>query len=213
MVCLKEIMLFNSLSEENLKKIEDISIIKKLNAKDVLFYEGDHPKYLHILLSGVIKLYKTDPKGHQLFLHQFTPTSLIGELANFENFPFPATAEAVIESEVLKIDYDKLSDTIFSNPAVSMEIIKSLSKKAKILENVIHQEMILSAEAKVAKLLVEHIELFSQLKNSQIASLLNTTPETLSRTITKFKKSGYIKYDANHKLQIVQKNHLKRLYI
>ena len=209
---LKEIALFNSLSEENIKKIEDISSLVKLNANDILFYEGDRPKYLHIILEGVIKLYKTDAKGHQLFLDQFTPVSLIGELANFENFPFPATAEAVIASKVLKVDYKKLSVKILKDSNFSMEIIKSISKKAKILQNVIHQEMILTTEAKIAKLLVEHGELFSQLKNGQIAALINTTPETLSRTITKFKKSNYIFVDKEHQMKIVDIEALKSLY-
>ncbi len=209
---LKDIALFNSLSDENIKKIEDISTLVKLDANDILFYEGDQSKYLHIITKGVIKLYKTDAKGHQLFLYQFTPISLVGELANFENFPFPATAEAVIKSEVLKVDYEKLSDNILKNPNFSMEVIKSISKKAKILQNVIHQEMILTAEAKIAKLLVEHGELFLQLKNSQIAALTNTTPETLSRTITKFKKSNYIIMDKEHKMKILDIESLKSLY-
>ncbi len=209
---LNDIALFNSLSEENIKKIENISTLVKLNEKDILFYEGDKPKYLHIILEGIIKLYKTDAKGHQLFLYQFTPVSLIGELANFENFPFPATAEAVIKSKVLKVDYGKLSDKILRDPNFSMEIIKSISKKAKILQNVIHQEMILTTEAKIAKLLVEHNELFSQLKNGQIAALINTTPETLSRTITKFKKLNYIIMDKEHKMKIIDIEALKSLY-
>ncbi len=209
---LKEIALFNSLSEENIKKIEDISTLVNLDANDILFYEGDKPKYLHIIIEGVVKLYKTDAKGHQLFLYQFTPVSLIGELANFENFPFPATAEAVIASKVLKVDYEKLSDNILKNPNFSMEVIKSISKKAKILQNVIHQEMILTTEAKIAKLLIEHGELFSQLKNGQIAALINTTPETLSRTITKFKKSNYIEMDKDHQMKILDVDALKSLY-
>jgi len=209
---LKEIALFNSLSDENIKKIENISTIVTVNQGDILFYEGDEPKYLHIILEGIIKLYKTNAKGHQILLYQFTPISLVGELANFDDFPFPATAEAVITSKVLKIDYKRLSNKILTNPNFSMEIIKSISKKTKILENVIHQEMILTAEAKIAKLLVEHSELFSQLKNSQIAALINTTPETLSRTITKFKKSNFICLDKNHHIKLSDIDALKSLY-
>jgi len=209
---LKEIALFNSLNSNNIKKLENISTIVKLNPGDILFYEGDLPEYLHIVLSGIIKLYKTNAKGQQIFLYQFTPVSLIGELANFDNFPFPATSEAVMKSEVLKVNYKMLSENILKDSNFSMEIIKSISKKAKILQNVIHQEMILTAEAKIAKLLVEHGELFSQLKNGQIAALINTTPETLSRTITKFKKSNFISIDKEHRLKILEIDSLKSLY-
>ncbi len=209
----KDIALFNNLSEENLKEIEKISTLVELTSGNILFYEGEKSEFLHILLNGVIKLYKTDPKGHQIFIHQFTPISLIGELANFENISFPATAEAIIKSEVLKIDYSKLSKDFFKNPNISYEIIKSLSKKVKILSNVIHQEMILTTEAKVVKIIVEHSELFLQLKNSQIAAIINTTPETLSRILTKLKKMKYIMFNDKHELIILDKNSLKALYL
>ncbi len=210
---LKDITLFNSLSKENLEEVEKISTLIELKSGNILFYEGDKPEFLHILLNGVIKLYKTNPKGHQIFIHQFTPISLIGELANFENIPFPATAEAIIKSEILKVDYSKLSKDFFKNPNISFEIIKSLSKKTKILSNVIHQEMILTTEAKVVKIIMEHPELFSKLKNSQIAAIINTTPETLSRILTKLKKMKYIKFNDKHELIISDKNSLKALYL
>ncbi len=209
---LKDITLFNSLSKKNLEEIKKISLKEDFEAGNIIFYEGDKPIYLHILLDGVVKLYKTDSKGHQIYIHQFTPISLIGELANFENIPFPATAEATTRCKILKIEYSKLDKDFLRNPNVSFEIIKSLSKKTKILSNIIHQEMILSTDAKIAKLIVEHNELFEQLKNSKIASLVNITPETLSRILTKFKKKGYIKSMDNHNFVILDRGSLESLY-
>jgi len=209
---LKDITLFHSLSKKNLEQIKKISTKERYKAGNIIFYEGDKPTYLHILLDGVVKLYKTDSKGHQVYIHQFTPVSLIGELANFENMPFPATAEATTSCIILKIEYAKLDKDFLRNPDVSFEIIKSLSQKTKILSNIIHQEMILSTDAKIAKLIVEHIDLFEKLKNSQIASLVNITPETLSRILTKFKKNGYIKTSDNHTLLILNKDALEALY-
>ncbi len=209
---LKSIDFFANLDEKNIKKMEKISTFLKMNSGEILFYEGDEPKYLHILLNGVIKLYKTDLKGHQVFMHHFTPVSLVGELANFENMPYPATAEAVVNSEILRINFSELSEDFFKNPDVSMQIIKSLSQKAKILTNVIHKEMILSTEAKIAKLIVENGEIFKEFKNTQIANILNITPETLSRTLTRFKKMGYIEIDKKHSVKLLNKKALEILY-
>ncbi len=209
---LKDITLFNSLSKKNLEEIEKISSKEDFKAGNIIFYEGDKPIFLHILLEGVVKLYKTDSKGRQIYIHQFTPVSLIGELANFENILFPATAEAITKCKILKIEYSKFDNNFLRNPNVSFEIIKSLSKKTKILSNIIHQEMILSTDAKIAKLIVEHLELFKQLKNGQIASLVNITPETLSRILTKFKKKRYIESTNSHNLAILDKKSLESLY-
>ena len=209
---LKELPLFSSLNEENLEKLQHISYFKNYESGELVFYEGDEPTKLHILVDGVLRLYKTDPKGHEIYIHQFAPVSLVGELANFENMRFPATAKFMTSGTMLKIEYDKLQDMFFKNPDICMEIIKSLTQKVKILSEVIHHEMILTSEAKVAKFIDEHKELFETIKNNQIAAILNVSPETLSRTLAKLKKNGIISIDKRHVITIVDEEALKNLF-
>jgi CRP/FNR family transcriptional regulator len=209
---IKNIPLFSKLSDENIKKLEAISYFKKYGADEILFYEGEKPGILHVLVEGVLRLYKTDSKGHEIFIHQFTPTSLVGELANFENMRFPASARFITDGEILKIDFQKLEKDFFKNPEICMEIIKSLTKKVKILSQVIHHEMVLTSEAKIAKFLYEHPNVFKTVKNNQIASILNVSPETLSRTLTKFKKSSYITIDKEYNIEILNSQAIISLF-
>ncbi len=200
---IKDIPLFSKLSDKNIKALEKISHFKNYNSDEIVFYEGDNPGTLYILTEGVLRLYKTDAKGNELYIHQFVPTGMVGELACFENINYPATARFITKGQILKIDYKKLEKDFFQNPEVCMEIIKSLTQKVKILSNVIHKEMILTSEAKVAKIIVEHGDLFETHKNTQIASILNITPETLSRILTRFKKANLISVEKNHCIKII----------
>ena len=206
---IQNIAIFSKLTVEQLEKLKKISVIKKYHAKEILFYEGDEPLYLHVLLQGTLKAYKTNHKGQQIFLHQFYPGELVAELADFENILYPATAEFMSVGEVLRIDYKALEKDFFKNPDISFEIIKSLIAKHKILLDVIQKEVILTADAKVAKFILENSELFDTLKNTQIASLLNLTPETLSRTLSKFKASGLIEIDEKHGCHILDRSSLE----
>jgi len=206
---IRNVSCFSKLNDEQLEKLKKISVIKKYKAKEILFYEGDEPIYLYVLLQGTLKVYKTNHKGQQIFLHQFYPGGLVAELANFENIPYPATAEFMSESEVLRIDYKALEHDFFKNPDISFEIIKSLIAKHKILIDVIQKEVILTADAKVAKFILENGELFKTLKNTQVASILNLTPETLSRTLSKFKSSGFIELDDKHHIRVLEPQKLE----
>ena len=132
-------------------------------------------------------------------------------MANFENIPYPATAEFTSNAEVLRIEYKALEKDFFKNPEISMEIIKSLIAKHKILIDIIQKEVILTAEAKVAKFILDNSELFATLKNTQIASILNLTPETLSRTLGKFKSSGLIEQEEKNHLTILDKESLEAM--
>ena len=60
------------------------------------------------------------------------------------------------------------------------------------LDKKFHKETILSSEAKVADLILNEITTFNRIKNNEIASILNITPETLSRILSKLKKEKII---------------------
>ena len=71
-----------------------------------------------------------------------------------------------------------------------------------LLSSLVHKETILSSEAKVADLMIKKMGIFNRLKNNEIASILNLTPETFSRILTKFKKEGIISVE-NHLLKVL----------
>lgn len=209
---LKQIGFFNELNESELKRLEDISIVKKYKKGEFLFMEGEESKWLHLMIKGSLKLYKIGPKGKEIFLHQLNGMTFVAELANFENIKFPATAIFVSSGEVLKIDYDKFYKEFLSNPKISVGIIKSLSQKLKIASELIHQELVLSSEAKVAKFLVNHSDLFNTLKHIKIASILNITPETFSRILAKFKAQELVNLDSNNKIISISEDKLKDFF-
>ncbi|MGH1600242.1 Crp/Fnr family transcriptional regulator [Campylobacter majalis] len=190
---IEKIPMFNFLNDDEISRLKDISTIKKYKKGEFLFMEGDEPKWLIFLLTGSVRLYKNNAKGKEIFLHQLSPMNFVAELANFENIAYPANAVFTTSSEVLKIDYVKFYNEFLTKPKMAIAIIKSLSQKLKITSDVLHQELVLNSEARVAKFILNHEDLFNELKHAKIASILNITPETFSRILNKFKTQGIIK--------------------
>ena len=71
MVQLQEIPMFSALGETYIKELQNAIHIKHYIKDSILFYEGDKSDYLHILMEGSVKLYKTSPKGTQIHMHNF----------------------------------------------------------------------------------------------------------------------------------------------
>lgn len=213
MIDIKTLSFFSKFTEDDIEKLKSISTQKKFHKDEILFYEGDEPNYLYILLDGVLKAYKTNFKSQEVFLHQLLPVSFVAELANFENIPYPASSVFMTSGEVLKVDYEKFKRDFLTHPLMSFTIIKSLSSKLRVMSEVLHKELILTSEAKIAKLIVENSELFGIMKNVNIASLLNITPETLSRIISKMKQDGLITFDNKNRLVSLDIQSLKNLYM
>ncbi|WP_181563654.1 Crp/Fnr family transcriptional regulator [Campylobacter hyointestinalis] len=208
---IKQIPFFTDLNEEEIKKLENISVLKSYKRDEFLFMEGEEAKWFNVLLKGTIKIYKTTPKGKEIFLHTITPISLVAELVNFENIPYPASGIFLSDSEVLRINYHKFETEFLQNPKICFKLLKSMASKLRIMNNVLQNELTLKSDAKVAKFIVENHELFSTLKHVQIASILNITPETFSRIIAQFKQQNLIKFDNN--LNLIFKDNEKLISI
>jgi CRP/FNR family transcriptional regulator len=161
-----------------------------------------------MLVSGIIKLYKISSGGKKLILKYFYPNELIGEVANFEQMPYPATALAFENVEVIKIDFKKLEPIINSNPKLLLKIQKSLIQKVKNLEKLISSDLVLDARERVAKYICESSDKFFAQKNMEIAEILNITPETLSRMLKEFKSAELV----NMKKRTIDKEKLSRYF-
>jgi len=201
MIKLQDVPMFSTLEDKYISELKNAVYIKHFSKDSIVFYEGDTSEYLHILMEGDIKLYKTSPKGTQIQINRFSAPSLIAEFACFEKEVFPATCEFVTDGAIGLLHFDKLY-AYLDQPDFSLELIRSLTEKVMLLSSVVHKETILSSEAKVADLMVKKAGIFNRLKNNEIASILNLTPETFSRILTKFKKEDIISVD-NHKLQVL----------
>jgi CRP/FNR family transcriptional regulator len=199
---LKKVQLFSKLSETHIDEIKSNALIRNYTRESIVFYEGDRGEYLHVLIDGTVKLYKTSPKGTQIQINRFDAPAVVGEYACFEKMPFPATCEFVTDGKMAMIPYDFIYKHL-RDEEFSLEIIKSLTSKIMVLSALIHKETIYSSEAKVAKMLLENQEIFSKLKYNEVASILNLTPETLSRIFKKMKREGIISVSKNHQITIL----------
>ena len=207
---LKNYFLFQNLDEKDLKEIKKFTIIKKLKKDDIVFYEKENPAYLHLLVEGSVRVYKVDNKGNELVIHKFYPVSLIAELANFENIPYPANCAMESDGVILKIEFEPFKKFI-KNGEVCFLIMSSLLKKMRYLDEIIQTNLILDTETKIAKFIYENDKLFEELRQHNIASLLNIKPETLSRKLKKFKELGIIE-NINSKLIVKNKETIKELF-
>lgn len=208
---ISDIELFQMLSEHELEMIARNTKIVRKNQNETIFLEGEDSKYLHILLDGKAKVYRVDDKGKELLIHNFKAQSLVAELANLEQMCFPASCKMVTEGYVAKINFENFQELMENNPLLSIKVISSLTEKMKFLDNVIHQNLLLNSQAKIANFIYENEDLFIAQKQHQIASMLFITPETLSRNLKKFKEYGILENNKN-KFTVIDKEKLKEFF-
>lgn len=201
---------FNFLESKDIERLKEISFKRSYKKGEILFYKGEAPKYLHLLLKGIAKLYTHDYKDNEVIIHNLVAPSLIAEIANYDEINFLANCTFETNAEVLLIDYEKFKTEFLLKPKIAMFFIKSLTKKIRVLQNFIDYNIRLNSVEKIAKFLYQNESLLPNLKQVKIARILNLTPETFSRKLAQMKKDKIIENEQGF-IRILDYGKLKSL--
>ncbi|WP_331774273.1 Crp/Fnr family transcriptional regulator [Sulfurospirillum sp. 1612] len=189
---LRELELFKELNDEEVQYLASISVLRSYDKDSIVFYSGEESSYLHVLIEGSVKIYKSTQKNNEITLKKITRPSLIAELSNFKHIPYPSNCATLSDSKILLVDYKKFEEIILQNSSYLRRFMDSMAESLVDLNRVV-ATFALDATAKVAKYIFEFEEDFKKNTFIQSATLLNMTPETFSRSIKKLKDEGALR--------------------
>lgn len=220
---LKKMPVFADLPDAQLKDIYQITTERKYRKGSVIFLEGEQGEGFHYLQSGKVKIVKMTDDGREHIINILSPGDLFAEVLLFNNRDYPATAIAVEDSKVGVIKNTDLERLILGNNLLALQLIKALSQRLLFAQQKIKNLALHDVTARTAETLLrlgtEHgrilpngqIEITLDLSRQDLASLVGTTRETVTRTLSSLKKDKIIDFDI-HKITIIEPNKLKRLF-
>jgi len=199
---IKSTSLFEGLSGEEVETISKLIFEKKYGKGEMIFFEGDEADGFYIVSSGQIKVFKMNPMGKEHILHIFGPGEPVGEVPVFSKQPFPANAEALVKSSTLFFPRKDFVALIENNPSIALNMLAVLSRRLRQFATQIENLSLKEVPARLAGYLLyiakeQKNEGVVQLPVSkgQLASLLGTIPETLSRIFARMSDEGLIQVE------------------
>lgn len=199
---IREIPLFAGLVDEQIQWLAVIVEKRKYSRGKVIFTEGEEATGLYVLHTGRVKIYKLSSEGKEQILHIFGPGEPFGEVAVFAGGQFPAYAEALEVSETLFFPRKKIVELLTKDPSMAMNMLAMLSKRLKYFTQLVENLSLKEVPQRLAAYLLvlatmkdkrDTVEL--DIAKGQLASLLGTIPETLSRILNKMTIQGYIEVE------------------
>jgi CRP-like cAMP-binding protein len=201
---LSTIPLFDGLSEQQYLVLGQIARELQFERGQTIFSEGDRGQGFFVVASGQIKIFKLSFDGKEQILHVFGPGEPFAEVAVFTGSDYPAHALAMKKSKVLFFPRQAFMDLLGANPSLAMNMLASLSLRLKKFANMIETLSLKEVPGRLAAHLLylrerqnDAVTLQLNLPKGQLASLLGTIPETLSRILAKMTQQGLIKVDGN----------------
>jgi CRP-like cAMP-binding protein len=221
MANLKKINLFKNLSDEELKELEHYITTVTYRKKDDIFTEGDTPEWFYIVSTGKVKVTKISHDGKEIILEVISPHDIFGGVAVLRNFPYPANAVAMEDSEILKISRKNLMRLVDRFPNLMFCIALQLGDRMKSSFDSLKNIALERVEARIAALLLklgnkvgvetkEGLMIDMRLTKQDVADMVGTTVETSIRTFSRFKKEGLVT-DSDGKVIIKDRERLAAL--
>ncbi|MCP3887329.1 MAG: Crp/Fnr family transcriptional regulator [Desulfobulbaceae bacterium] len=192
-------ILFEGLPSDQIDILAEIAIEKKYQRGQNIFFEGDLGTGFYMVGAGKVKIFKVSPSGKEHILHIFGTGEPFGEVPVFHGKPFPASAEALAKTTTIFFPRDKFVHLVERNPSIALNMLAVLSFRLRRFATQIENLSLKEVPARLAGYLLylsqeqddsEQVEL--DISKGQLASLLGTIPETLSRIFAKMSDEGLI---------------------
>ncbi len=188
-------------SKEGLRRLAATSELRELRRGGTLFLEGDPADRFYVVLEGWIKVYKGQPSGdRQVVLHLEGPGSPIAEVAIFLDEPrYPASAEAATPARVLAVPKLAFFDLLGNEPHVARGALMYMARRQRTLIRLLAKLTFQDVLERLVDYLLERLQEegqgFELPTNADLAALIGTVPEIVSRKLWQLYREGLIELD------------------
>jgi CRP-like cAMP-binding protein len=202
----KKIPLFQDVSHDTLQRLVAAMEMKEIRRRQVLYLPGDPGTSVFFVNGGRVKISKVTPDGKELTLAYRGPGEIFGELVMVDGGPREEMAEATENALVSELDRVEFERLVQKEGIVGYRLTKIVAQRRRDVENKIEQLIFKDVNAKLAELLLKLANEYGiedsrgtlvslKITHQEMANLIGSTRETVSLTLSQFKKRGLIHID------------------
>lgn len=188
---------------EVLAKLAAASQTQSYRARQVVYLPGDRAASVHFIAGGRVKVSKVTRDGKELTLAYRTAGEFFGETCLLEGGPREEMVEAMETTATLEVDRAAFDHLLATHAQVAYPFARALIGRWRALQTKVEQLVFKDVGSKLSELLlrlgsehgVEHrrgLVLGLKITHQEMANLIGSTRETVSLTLSQFKRKGYI---------------------
>ena len=196
---------FSGLPEGQLEELRDIAVSRHYNKGEIIFSDGDEGSGFFVVVEGLVKIFKVSSEGKEQTFHIFGPGEPFGQVAVYAGLSYPASAQTILKSHILFFPRTAFVDLITRIPSLAMNMLAVLSKRLREFTFQVENLSLKEVPGRLAAYLLflsdeegKNETVTLNISKGQLASLLGTIPETLSRIFARMKELNLIEMDGRN---------------
>jgi CRP/FNR family cyclic AMP-dependent transcriptional regulator len=203
---LRRVPLFATLTDAEFRNLEQIFRIRSYRKNQVIFLEEEAGTYMYIVLAGKVKVTKSTQGGKESILAIHRQGDFFGEMSLLDGRTSPATVAAMEDCRIAAIDATDFQRFLMTNEKVVRQIIQVLCARLRHVWAQIQSLSYSTAEARIRgeirQLGLKHgvadsrgIIIDLKVTHQEIAEMVGTSRETVTRTLARLQRGGIIKLE------------------
>jgi len=203
---MRKIPLLQDVGADTISRLVKAAELREIRRRQVVYLPGDPGDAVYFVNGGRLKVSKVTRDGKELTLAYRVPGEIFGELCLIEGGPREEMAEAMENALITVIDRALFENILNKEGLIGSRLVRVVAQRRRDVENKIEQLIFKDVNAKLAELLLRLGDEYGiedsrgtlvslKITHQEMANLIGSTRETVSLTLSQFKRKGYIHTD------------------
>jgi CRP-like cAMP-binding protein len=203
----RDIPLLVRLSESDRGALASWGRVRSYPAGAIIFREGDPGDSLHIIIEGSVRIAVLSPAGEEAAVALLGPGECFGDLALLDGRPRSASAIASHATKTLVVTRNAFMRWLAERPKAALALLETLSLRMRRTDEALADLAFLDLPHRLAKRLLDlaiaHPEVRAKghlsagvvrlrITQSELASMLGVSRESVNRQLNLFAREGWI---------------------
>jgi CRP-like cAMP-binding protein len=220
-LCINNVPILDVLSSSEKAEVMSSSISKKYKKGEVIFSPGHSSANLWIVHKGGVKISRFSSSGKEQIVRILGPGDFTGELSLFSHTILNSTAEALETTEICLIQGKVINDLMLKTPQIAIRFLEKYTERIEMAEDKLEQLTLYDVEQRIANVLLEMFvdqkkddtddnHLILPVSKKDLAVMIGTSQETLSRKLSFFQDQGWIRLIGQRQIIILDQASLQQ---
>jgi CRP/FNR family transcriptional regulator, cyclic AMP receptor protein len=195
--------LFEGMDPSSLVALAKASRLKPVSKGSFLFFQADRAEAVYMVWRGVIAIRLENPEGRELVINEMSVGDCFGELAILTGEPRSASAEAVVDCEVLLMPSSAFREALQREPSLAARLLEITARR---LQNSSKREEALAfhdAQQRLAQQLLHADQLVREvgyitLSQDELATRVGLTRQTVAAILGRWRRNGWLLTGRGH---------------
>lgn len=181
---------FAGITPDIMRKLDSASHRHIYQAGATIFIEGDRCAGFHVVVEGLVRIYRISPEGRLHTLSLLRPPASFNEVAAVDGRKNPYNAVAVTQAVVVAISHEQMMELLANERDLLQRYVQALAHVNREYIERLEDMTFRTIPSRLAKLFLHETtyadqisEAPSKLTQEDIASILGTTREVVGRAL------------------------------